>query len=143
MQAMQCGRIESRFSCQRGGQLARQRLASSCVPPVSTRSRKRLRQLVELGRTDAHVHADAHVRLASWDSAPASADSMPTVASFAAWPVEVVALEHIAEEVRLQVLVDGRCEIEQCALDRATGELGLVGRAGRQQCLALGDGATR
>ena len=35
-----------------------------------------------------------------------------------ALPVEVVALEDVAEQMRLEVLVDGRCEIEQRTLDR-------------------------
>jgi len=54
-------------------------------------------------------------------------------------PVEVVALEDVAEQMGSQVLVrDGR-EVEQRPLDRPARQLGLVGRASGQQGIALRD----
>jgi hypothetical protein len=63
----------------------------------------------------------------SCESTPDMAARAPTVAN--SLPVQVVAREDVSEQVRLQVFVDLRRELEQRPFDRSTRELGLIGGA--------------
>lgn len=95
-----------------------------------------LRQLLQLAFGDPHVHADAHVRLQLRRDALHRRQHAHR-GDLAGLPVQVVALENIAEQMRLEVFVDGGREIEQGALHRGTHQSCLIGRASRQQGVAL------
>ena len=87
----------------------------------------------------AHPQAGAHVR-AQLRLHARRGGQRPDRGQFAALPVEVVALEDVAEQVRLQELVDDGREVEHRVLDRPAGNLRLVGRAHGDQRVAGGNG---
>ncbi len=61
---------------------------------------------------------------------------------FAALPVEVVALEDVAEQMRLEELVDDGREVEHRALNWPAGNLGLIRFTHRNQFTSGSNGST-
>lgn len=66
----------------------------------------------QLLRAHAYVHADSYVRL-QLGFHPGHGSQHADRGQLAALPIKVVALEDVAKEMRTQILICLRCEIEQ------------------------------
>lgn len=66
----------------------------------------------QLLRAYAYVHADSYVRL-QLGFHPGHGSQHADSGQLAALPIKVVALEDVAKEMRTQILICLRCEIEQ------------------------------
>ena len=94
-----------------------------------------LGELPQLTGREAHVHADAHVRL-QLRIGPGQCREHAHGGQLAALPIEVVPLEDVAEQVGAQVLVRRRREIERLAAANRLKEAELATQALRRQLWA-------